>query len=275
MAEELRSPVLEVEGLSVCFGTGADTRVVVADVSFAVSEGEMLGVVGGSGSGKTTTLRAVLRRLPEGARLLSGSIRFRGSEVTALEGSALRRVRGEGIGVIVQNPIGALNPLRRVGYQMRRLAREHGRELSEEATMGYLRDTGIADPARVLRAYPHELSGGMAQRVLIAIAVSLEPAVLLADEPTSALDVTIQAQIMELLRGLVTARGMAVVLVTHDIALVAEYCERAMVMERGVVIEHGRSADVIHSPQQPYTQALVDAARPVTLRRRGLEGATQ
>ena len=260
------APLLEVDGLTVAFGEGEEQKVVVRDVSFSVAEGELLGIVGGSGSGKTTTLRAIVRRLPPTAAILSGDVRSRGRSLLALSERELREVRGAKIAIIVQNPIGALNPLRHVENQLVNLGAQHGRALSAPDVAAHLRDVGIADPSRVLRAYPHELSGGMAQRVLIAAALSLEPSLLLADEPTSALDVTIQAQIMELLRALVRDRGLSIVFVTHDIALVAEYCDRVVVMRTGKVVEQGSVADVIHAPQHPYTSDLVESARPVVLR---------
>jgi ABC-type dipeptide/oligopeptide/nickel transport system ATPase component len=194
----------------------------VREASFSVAEGEVFGIVGGSGSGKTTTLRAILRRLPRGAHILGGEVRYRGRDLLALSEKELRGVRGSKVAIIVQNPIAALNPLHRVGTQVRSIARQHRRTLGDEQMQQLMRDVGIIDPQRVLRAYPHELSGGMAQRVLIAVALSLEPELILADEPTSALDVTIQAQIMELVTGLVKQRGLTFALVTHDIALVSE-----------------------------------------------------
>ena len=260
-------PLLEIAGLSVEMRRDGDVaKRVVDDVSFTVGRGELVGLVGGSGSGKTTTMRAILNRLPRAGRVVGGEIRFAGRNLLALPEAELRRVRGREIAIIVQNPIGALNPLRHVENQLVNLGAQHGRALSAADVAAHLRDVGIADPSRVLRAYPHELSGGMAQRVLIAAALSLEPSLLLADEPTSALDVTIQAQIMELLRALVRDRGLSIVFVTHDIALVAEYCDRVVVMRTGKVVEQGSVADVIHAPQHPYTSDLVESARPVVLR---------
>jgi ABC-type glutathione transport system ATPase component len=263
------APLLEVRGLSVDMQReGGPSKRVVADVSFAVHEGEMVGIVGGSGSGKTTTLRAILKRLPRAGKVAGGEIVYRGQDLLALSDQELRRVRGDRIAIIVQNPIAALNPLRHVEDQIGGLARQHGRALSSDEIAGRLREVGIADPGRVLRAYPHELSGGMAQRVLIACAVALEPEMILADEPTSALDVTIQAQIMELLARLVKERDLAVVFVTHDIALVAEYCDRVVVMRTGEIVEQGPVSEVIHSPKHEYTRDLVDAARPITIDQR-------
>jgi ABC-type dipeptide/oligopeptide/nickel transport system ATPase component len=257
--------VLHVDRLSVAMRTGRTERLVVRDVSFALREGQMLGIVGGSGSGKTTTLRAILRRLPRAGRIVHGAIVFRSFDLVSADERELRRIRGGKIAIIIQNPAEALNPLRPVGWQMAAIARQHGRELEPSALCRSLADAGIADPERVLRAFPHELSGGMAQRVLIAIALSLEPEVLLADEPTSALDVTIQAQIMDLIRSLALDRGLSVLFVTHDIALVAEYCDSVLVLDQGQVVEYGTVDRVIHRPAHEYTRELVAAADPIGL----------
>ena len=266
MAVDATVPLLEVEALSVdMVGDQQQARRVVSNVSFSVREGELLGIVGGSGSGKTTTLRAVLKRLPRAGRVAGGQIRFRGRDLLQLPEVELRRVRGGEIAIIVQNPVVALNPLRRVDEQIAGLARQHDRPLDSAAVAQHLRDVGIADPRRVARAFPHELSGGMAQRVLIAAAVALEPSLILADEPTSALDVTIQAQIMELLRRLVAERGVSIVFVTHDIALVSEYCNRVVVMREGEIVEQGPVSEVIHAPRDAYTRDLVESARPLLI----------
>ena len=259
--------LLEIAGLSVEMQSDrGPAKRVVSDVSFTAGRGELVGLVGGSGSGKTTTMRSILNRLPRAGRVVGGEIRFEGRNLLALPEAELRRVRGGQIAIIVQNPVGALNPLRHVENQIVSLGAQHGHAFTAADVAARLREVGIADPSRVLRAYPHELSGGMAQRVLIAAALSLEPSLLLADEPTSALDVTIQAQIMELLRALVSDRGVSIVFVTHDIALVAEYCDRVVVLRAGEVVEQGRVADVIHAPQHPYTVDLVESARPVVLK---------
>jgi ABC-type dipeptide/oligopeptide/nickel transport system ATPase component len=254
------SPVLEVKGLSVEMRSGASTRLVVNDVGFTLDKGKVLGIVGGSGSGKTTTLRAVLRRLPPAGRVVAGSIRFRGEDMLAIDESRLRRIRGGRIAIIVQNPIAALSPIRHVEDQMRAIASQHGVEPSNENLRRSLADAGITDPTRVLRSYPYELSGGMAQRVLIAIALSLQPEILLADEPTSALDVTIQAQIMELIRSIVDERGLSVLFVTHDIALVSDYCDDVLVLSQGEIVESGPVEQVIHRPASDYTRELVQSA---------------
>jgi len=264
---EHAAPLLEVRDLCVAFGEDR-RREVVRHVDLDLTPGEILGIVGASGSGKTTTLRAIVGHLPRGAAVTSGSVRFQGVDLVTAGDAGLRRVRGRKIAMIVQNPASALNPLRTVGDQMRRLARDRGAPLDRDTARRHLRMVGIADDQRVFGAYPHELSGGMAQRVLIAMALGAEPLVIIADEPTSALDVTIQAQIMELLRSLVDERGVSIIFVTHDIALVGEYCERVAVMNQGAIVEQGSSDDVIYAPTQDYTRHLVDSARPLRWARR-------
>jgi ABC-type glutathione transport system ATPase component len=275
-------PLIEVRDLAIAFGRPAkqrtrgrrdvpgDERHVVDGVSFELRRGELLGVVGGSGSGKTTTLRAVLGHLPRGARVTRGSIAFEGRDLLRLGDAELRALRGRRIATIVQDPASALSPVRTVGQQMRAIAAEHGLRLSDDDVAGHLRAVGIIDPRRVAAGYPYEMSGGMAQRALIAIALSLDPEVLLADEPTSALDVTIQAQIMDVLRTLVNERDVAVMMVTHDIALVGEYCRRVLVMRTGEVVEQGPTNEVLYAPEHEYTRSLVAASRPLDPDREGV-----
>lgn len=256
------APIIEVEGLRAAFDTREGPREVLHGVGFDVHPGEILGLVGSSGSGKTTTLRAVLGHMPRGASVTGGSIRFRGKELVGLKPAELRKIRGSEIATIVQDSINALSPVSTIGSQMAAIAADHGRTLTPEDVEGHLRDVGISDPARVAGGYPYELSGGMAQRVIIAIAVSMDPKLIVADEPTSALDVTIQAQIMDLLQTMVRERELALLFVTHDIALVSEYCRRVVVMRGGEVVEAGLVSDVIFSPEHDYTRQLVAASRP-------------
>ncbi|MEV0593495.1 ABC transporter ATP-binding protein [Nonomuraea cavernae] len=255
-----RTNLLEVEGLDIAFGA----RPVVRDVSFDVGEQEFLGIVGGSGSGKSTTLRAVLGHLPRGARMTGGAVRFLGADLVR-DGVPVRAGKGGpdprrlGMSVIVQDPVGALNPLRTIGNQIQTLMKSSGRQVTEDRIADTLSDLFINNPRRVLKAYPHELSGGMAQRVLVAVALLMEPKLLLADEPTSALDVTAQAQIVELLRRLVSEQGLSVVMVTHDLALVSETCDRVVVMREGEVVDVGTPRAAFYDDPRPYTRALVDA----------------
>jgi ABC-type dipeptide/oligopeptide/nickel transport system ATPase component len=255
-------PIIEVQELRVAFGKNGDQREVLSGVSFDLEPGEILGLVGSSGSGKTTTLRAILGHLPRGAQVTGGSIRFRDQEMLGLRPSELRRLRGGSIATIVQDPVNALSPVTTVGRQMIAIAADHGVTRTQKDVESQLRAAGIDNPARVAAGYPSELSGGMAQRVIIAIAVSLGPDVIVADEPTSALDVTIQAQIMELLRAMVHDRGVALLFVTHDIALVSEYCRRMVVMRGGEVVERGITARILANPTHEYTRRMIDAARP-------------
>jgi ABC-type dipeptide/oligopeptide/nickel transport system ATPase component len=256
-------PIIQVSDLRASFGK----KEVLHGISLDLQPGEILGLVGGSGSGKTTTLRAILGHLPRGAKITGGSIKYRGQELTGLKQSALRKLRGGQISTIVQDPVNALSPITTVGDQMKAIAGDHGVTVTDAQIAEHLRAVGIADAERVAAGYPYEMSGGMAQRVIIAIAVCLDPKVIVADEPTSALDVTIQAQIMELLEQMVAERQLALLFVTHDIALVSEYCRRVVVMHKGDVVEHGLVEDVLYSPQHEYTRQLVAAARPPEARR--------
>jgi len=252
--------VLAIDSLRVRARRRSGAREIVRGVSLHVDAGEVLGIVGASGCGKTTTLRAAIRHLPAGVEIVSGTITFKGQDVRAMSDERLRELRGGQIGIVVQNPAAALNPVKTVRAQMLGLAGQHGLTPTPADLERLLGEVGLDDPERVLHSYPHELSGGMAQRVLIATALALHPALILADEPTSALDVTVQAQIMELLRRLIDDRGLAAVLVTHDIALVAQYCDRIVVMNEGEVVEADAADVVIRAPQAAYTQELLGAA---------------
>jgi peptide/nickel transport system ATP-binding protein/oligopeptide transport system ATP-binding protein len=254
------APLLQVDDLRVEFPLARGVLRAVDGASFSVDSGEALGIVGESGSGKTMALRALLGLLPRNARLAGGSIEIDGVQVVGAEESALRRLRGRTAAMVFQEPMTALNPVMRVGDQIaetpmvrlglsRRRARERAIEL--------MRLVGIADPARRAVAYPHELSGGMRQRVVIAIALSGEPKLLLCDEPTTALDVTIQDQILKLLAGLRADLGVSVVFVSHDLAVVAQTCQKVAVMYAGQVVEQGPIETVFREPHHPYTLGLL------------------
>jgi peptide/nickel transport system permease protein len=251
---------LSVRGLTVILGN--DT--VVRDVSFDVAAGETLGIVGESGCGKTITAKAILGLLPAAGTVTAGCVSFDGQDLTALDERELGRVRGAGIALISQDPINSLDPTFTIGSQLREVIRRHRpqpRGQAQAEAERLLRLVRLPDPADVLRRRPGELSGGMAQRVSIAIALAAEPKVLIADEPTTALDVTVQAQILALLRDLQHRLGMAVVLITHDWGVLADVCERAVVMYAGEVVETA-TVDELHScPRHPYTAALL-AANP-------------
>jgi oligopeptide/dipeptide ABC transporter ATP-binding protein len=246
--------LLEVQDLLVAFG---ETRAVDG-ISFTLSEGETLGLVGESGCGKSTTALAVMRLL-HGARI-GGAVRLHASDLLHLDEAAMRRVRGAEIGMIFQDPGTALHPLIRVGEQVAEVLRAHLGLSAAEArarSLDLFRKVGIAAPEERLLAYPHELSGGMCQRVMIAAAIACSPRLLLADEPTTALDVTVQAQILELIRGVSREAGMAVILITHDLGVVAGMTDRVAVMYAGRIVEMAATERLFEAPAHPYTQGLL------------------
>ncbi len=235
-------------------------------MSLALEPNEILCVVGESGSGKSMTANAVLGLLPPGVRAVAGRILFDGRDLLRFAENDLRRVRGARIGMIFQEPMTALNPLRTIGDQIGEMFRIHtgfGRSEIERRVLTLLEEVHIPDPAAASRAYPHELSGGQRQRAMIAMALALEPAVLIADEPTTALDVTTQARILHLIRDLQRRKGTAVLFITHDFGVVAEIADRIVVMQHGAVVEQGAAAAMLNRPQHPYTQALIAAVPPL------------
>ena len=266
-------PLLSVRDLSIEVRTADGSFAAVSSVSFDLNEGDALGLVGESGSGKTLTCRALLR-LDENRRvsIKSGSIRLAGMEITTLDDRGLTAVRGAVGAMIFQNPASHLNPVMRVGDLIAEPLRQHmglSRRAAAERAVELLAEVGLPDPRARLQSYPHELSGGMRQRVMIAAALACEPRLLIADEPTSALDVTVQAQILRLLKDLQERRGLALLLVSHDLAVVAQTCDRVAVMYAGRLIETGTSNAVLGAPRHPYTQGLM-AAQPQLDGPRGL-----
>jgi peptide/nickel transport system ATP-binding protein len=262
--------LLEIEALSIDLPTADGLRRIVGDASFTLDRGQTLGVVGESGSGKTMTALALMGLLPEGA-ITSGAIRFEDSDLTRLDEERWRRLRGDRIAMIFQEPMTALNPLQTVGRQIAEPLMLHrglkrGAAMTEAARL--LARVGLPEPARRARAYPHELSGGQRQRAMIAMALSCGPRLVIADEPTTALDVTVQAQILELLAELREQTDMALILVSHDLAVIAQNCERLVVMYGGMVMESGATRAVLEHPAHPYTRALLEA-RPRLGRARG------
>jgi oligopeptide/dipeptide ABC transporter ATP-binding protein len=232
----------------------------VDGASFDVPRGEAMGLVGESGCGKSMTLRAILRVLPPGGTIASGEVRFDGTELTRLSASEMNEVRGRRISMIFQEPMTALNPVMRVGDQIAEAPLVHlgySRRRAGERALELMRLVGIPDPARRADSYPHEFSGGMRQRVMIAIALSCEPEVILCDEPTTALDVTIQDQILKLLAGLCSQLNVSLVFVTHDLAVIAQTCRRLAVMYAGQVVETGTVDAVFREPRHPYTLGLL------------------
>ncbi|GGP11003.1 ABC transporter ATP-binding protein [Nonomuraea glycinis] len=254
-------PLLEVNDLYVQFPTPTGPVNAVAGVSFTVSAGETVAVVGESGSGKSVSSLALLGLLGSG-KISSGSVLLRGDELVGAGREKLRRLRGAEIAMIFQNPMSSLDPLFTIGDQLIEALRVHrpmSRRAARARAVELLREVGLPDPERRVRAYPHELSGGQQQRVMVAIALTCEPALLIADEPTTALDVTVEAQILELLRTMQRDRGTALLLITHDMAVVAEMADRVVVMYAGQVVEHGLVEDVLRDPRNPYTKALIDS----------------
>jgi oligopeptide/dipeptide ABC transporter ATP-binding protein len=240
-------------------------------VSFSVDEGEIIGVVGETGAGKSLTAMSVMGLLQPPARIVSGSVRFAGKELVGLPVESLNRIRGTELTMIVQSPLTSLDPLSRVGKQLVRAQREHrdvSREEAWKAGVQMLATVGIPDAERRMRAWPHELSGGMAQRVLIAMALINGPRLIIADEPTTGLDVTVQAQILDLLRGLVRDRGMGAMIITHDLGVVAHYCTRMCVMFAGSIVEAGPVRQVFNDARHPYTRALISST-PKRIAQRG------
>ncbi len=255
--------LLTVDGLSVALPVEGERRSVLRDVSFALEEGRTLGLVGESGSGKSMTVRSIARLLPKGAAV-TGSIRFDGTEVLDLRGEALRRYRAGDVSMIFQDPRAHTNPVRRIGDFLTEAMRVNGRMSRRAAgkrAVGLLAEVGIGDPERRMRQFPHELSGGLLQRVMIAASVAVRPRLVLADEPTTALDVTTQAEVMGILRRLQREHGMAMVFITHDLELAAAVCDETIVLYAGRVVEQQASSRLHEDPLHPYTAALV-RARP-------------
>jgi oligopeptide/dipeptide ABC transporter ATP-binding protein len=254
-------PLLQIEDLHVEFDTADGTVEAVAGVGFGVGAQETVAVVGESGSGKTVTALAVLQLL-DGGRISRGRVLWDGTDLTSLDRRALRRIRGNEIAMIFQDPMTSLDPLYTVGHQIVEALRLHRRidkRTARERAVELLEQVGMPDPRRRLDTYPHQLSGGQRQRVMIAIALACSPRLLIADEPTTALDVTIEAQILELLRDLQREYRSAMLLVTHDMGVVAETADRVVVFYAGQVVEQGPTADVLRDPQHPYTAALLAA----------------
>jgi oligopeptide/dipeptide ABC transporter ATP-binding protein len=254
--------LLSVDGLRVEFWTQRGTVYAVNGVSFEVAAGETLGIVGESGCGKSVTSLAILGLLPRAGRVTAGSATFEGRDLIGLRDRELRAIRGREIAMIFQDPMTSLNPVLTVGRQIREALETHfgaSRKEAESRAVELLEQVGIPEARRRASDYPHQFSGGMRQRAMIAIALACEPKLLIADEPTTALDVTIQAQILALLRSLVAERDTALILITHDLGVVAGMCERVNVMYGGMVMESGGAEDVFRSPRHPYTLGLLQS----------------
>jgi peptide/nickel transport system ATP-binding protein len=255
--------LLTLNDLHVTFSTRRGPVEAVRGVSLSLGDGEMLGLVGESGSGKSVTGFAVTGLLDAAGRITAGNILFRGRDITKMSGNDARNLHGAAMAMIFQNPRAALNPIRAVGEQIADAILAHKRMSRAEAraeALKLLQAVQIREPEKRMTAYPHELSGGMCQRVMIAMAISCNPALLIADEPTTGLDVTTQKVVMDLLAGVAAERGMATILITHDLGLAARYCRRVVVMEQGRLVEEAEPKTLFHAPQHPYTKRLVAAS---------------
>jgi len=254
------SHLLEVTNLQTQFPTKAGLVKAVNDVSFYVNEGELLGLVGESGCGKSITALSVMRLIAPPGRIAGGSIKFKGEELTTATNERMREIRGDDISMIFQDPMTSLNPVYTVGEQIAEALRLH-RKLNKndawDAAIDAMKEVAIPDPSRRVKDYPHQLSGGMRQRIMIAMALACNPELLIADEPTTALDVTIQAQILELLDELRKTRKLAVLLITHDLGVVAEVADRVCVMYTGKIVEESGVDEIFERPKHPYTQGLL------------------
>ncbi|MCW0234015.1 MAG: ABC transporter ATP-binding protein [Ferrovibrio sp.] len=256
------TPVIAIRNLKLALPTGGDRNFAVDSVSFDLIAGQILCVVGESGSGKSMCAHALMGLLPKAVKPQGGKIEFESRNLLELDEEAWMALRGQRIAMIFQEPMTALNPLMRIGDQMAEMFEAHNLLTPAERQQRALelaREVGLPDPERIIRAYPHQLSGGQRQRAMIAMALALEPSVLVADEPTTALDVTTQAQILKLIRDLQQRRNMAVMFITHDFGVVAEIADRVVVLQHGKLVEQGAAGDVLQHPQHPYTQALLAA----------------
>jgi peptide/nickel transport system ATP-binding protein len=256
----MSSPILAISDLSAI--SDRDRAPILRAVSLSVERGETRGLVGESGAGKSTIGKAILGILPSAVRITSGAVLFEGDNLLTMTPARRRRIIGERIALIPQDPMTALNPGRRIEGQLTdglRLWRSLEADAARQMALKLLDEVHIRDPERVLRSFPHELSGGMRQRVLIAAAFALEPKLIVADEPTTALDVTVQKQILRLIRTMQSAHGTSVLFVTHDLGVVAQICDRVTLLFGGRVIEEGRTTDIVQSPRHAYTRALLEA----------------
>lgn len=260
---EKKPPLLEVDDLSVTFSQrGRDPVEAVSEVSFTIGEGENVGIVGESGSGKSVTSMALMGLLPERGVTVGGSARYQGKDLLRMSRRELNRIRGSEIAMVFQDPMSSLNPVVTIGTQISEVIKRHNRVTSKQAadrSAELLDRVGIPDPRRRLSEYPHQLSGGIRQRVLIAIALACEPKLLIADEPTTALDVTIQAQILTQLRELVADFGTSLIMITHDLGVVAGLCDEVHVMYAGRIVESADRRPLFAQPRHPYTGGLLQS----------------
>jgi oligopeptide/dipeptide ABC transporter ATP-binding protein len=265
--------LLEIEGLKTQFFTSAGTVRAVDGVDYTVEEGETVAVVGESGCGKSVTALSIMRLVadPPG-KITEGQIRFKGTDLVSLPEEEMRQIRGRDIGMVFQEPMTSLNPVLSIGRQLTETLETHfemSREKADERAIELLGLVGIAEPERRLTQYPHHFSGGMRQRVMIAMALACDPKLIIADEPTTALDVTIQAQILELMKNLTREMGVAMIIITHNLGVVARYADRVNVMYAGKIVESGSAEEIYHHPRHPYTLALLKSVPRLDLPRGG------
>ena len=256
--------ILEVKSLVTAFDTEGGRIRAVDGISFAIKKKQTLGIVGESGCGKSVTALSIMRLLPKPAGIIeSGEILFNGSDLVQLPADKMHEIRGKRISMVFQEPMTSLNPVHRIGKQLGEVYQLHFTELSEneirQQSLDLLQKVGIPEPEQRLAEYPHQISGGMRQRVMIALALACKPDILIADEPTTALDVTIQAQILDLMQSLQSETGMAVMFITHDLGVIAETCEDVVVMYAGKVAESASAVELFKNPRHPYTQGLLDS----------------
>lgn len=262
MSPAFDQPLLAIDDLHISFPTPRGELRAVRGISFQVEQGEIFGIVGESGCGKTVTGRSILGLVPQPGRVTGGRIVFQDSDLTAMSQAELRHLRGNRIAMIFQDPSAALNPLFTIGQQLLGIMKRHDRGKRAahlKAAISLLSDLGLPQPESLLDSYPHQLSGGMQQRAMIAIALAAEPDLIVADEPTTALDVTIQAQILDLLVELKEKRGVTIVFITHDLGVVAETCDHVAVIYLGQIVEQGTAREIFNAPRHPYTQGLLAA----------------
>jgi len=263
-----KAPVLKVSHLTTRFRDGRRSLTAVDDVSFHVEPGETLGLVGESGSGKSVTAMSILRLVPSPGKITGGTVELNGTDLMALSPEEIRKRRGTEFGMVFQNPMTALNPVFAVGWQLEEALRAHNRSGDHAATIERaLADVGMPDPHRQAASFPHQMSGGMRQRVVIAMGMLNEPQLLIADEPTTALDVTIQAQVLELMKRLTREKGAALLLITHNMGVIARMCDRVAVMYAGEIVEEAPVDELFSNARHPYTRGLLrsvpDGSRPL------------
>ena len=260
MAEEIKNPLLQVKDLEVSFFTNAGEVKAVRKISYDLKFGEVIGIVGESGSGKSVSSYALMGIIPEPGKVIGGDIIFDGEKILEKTEGDLQKIRGKDVGMIFQDPMTSLNPVFTVGHQIEESLKRHT-ELNKiqrtERIIELLKLVGINQPEKRVKQYPHELSGGMRQRIMIAMSLACNPKLLIADEPTTALDVTIQAQIIELLKELKEKINMSIIFITHDLGVVADICDKIAVMYAGTVVEKGSVEEIFYKPQHPYTKGLL------------------